>query len=161
MTREAILRLIAEINDEIQSLGRIHERVQRAQARFAATPPDEFELGGVATTLHDFYSGAENVFKRVAAELNGGLPAGHDWHVQLLRDMSIDLPGLRPAVISRVTAGLLKEYLDFRHVVRHTYGFDLRWEPIKGLLLRFATAYDSLIADVQQFLAFLQTMLHE
>lgn len=149
MTRDAILRLIAEINDELQALAHIQGRVHRAQARFVATSPDEFELGGIAITLHDFYNGAENIFKRVATELNGGLPAGRGWHVQLLRDMAMELPGLHPAVIRRETAALLKEYLDFRRVVRHTYGFDLRWEPIKGLLSRFLPAYESLVADVQ------------
>lgn len=161
MTRDAILRLIAEINDELQALAHIQGRVQRAQARFAETPPDEFGLGGIAITLHDSYNAAENIFKRVAAELNGGLPAGQGWHVQLLRDMTIELPGLRPAVIRKETAVLLKEYLDFRHVVRHTYGFDLRWEPIKGLLSRFSPAYESLVTDVRQFLGFLQTMLRD
>jgi len=158
MNKDTVLRLSAEIQEELVLLQQIQEQANSAQARFNATPPDGLELRGVAAILQDFYNGAENVFKRIAGELNGGLPSGANWHVQLLRDMTLDLPGLRPAVIRQTTANQLKEYLDFRHVFRHAYGFPLQWEPIKGLLARFAAAYEPFVADVQQFIHFLQAM---
>jgi hypothetical protein len=90
--------------------------------------------------------------------LNSGPPAGGDWHVQLLRDMMLPLPESRPAVIRRPTGNRLKEYLDFRHVFRHTYGFDLRWERIRDLLDRFDGAYEPLVTDIEQFVGFLREM---
>ena len=158
MNRDIVLRLSAEIQDELALLQHIQEQVSSAHERFSVTPPDGLELRGVAAVLQDFYNGVENIFKRIAGELNGGLPSGGNWHVQLLRDMTLDLPGLRPAVIRKTTANQLKEYLDFRHVFRHAYGFTLQWEPIKGLLVRFVAAYEPFVADVQQFVRFLQAM---
>ncbi len=51
MTKGAILRLIAEINDDLEALAHIQGCVRRAQARFAAASSDEFELGGIAIDL--------------------------------------------------------------------------------------------------------------
>lgn len=35
------------------------------------TVPNEIELSALAATLHSFYTGIENLFKRVAVELDG------------------------------------------------------------------------------------------
>ena len=49
--------------------------------------------------LHSFYTGVENIFKRIALEIDGELPSGDYWHRQLLERMTE--PGMsRPAVIS-------------------------------------------------------------
>lgn len=95
------LRRIAEIEGDLAAL--LQERVDRARSCFATEPPDEFELGGVVGTLHDFYGTGETIFKRIAVELDGELPAGGDRHVRLLRDMMLPLPESRPAVIRRPT----------------------------------------------------------
>ena len=156
--RDTTLRLVAEIQEEMAVLVATGERAARAAARFGANEPDEFEIGGVAATLHEFYSVAENLFKRIALELNGGLPAGGDWHVQLLRDMALEIPGVRPAVVRRSTANQLKEFLDFRHRFRHTYGFELRWPPMRELVGRVPAAQEALQDDVERFVSFLREL---
>jgi hypothetical protein len=50
------------------------------------------------------------------------------WHLLLLEQMTKDVPGIRPAVISTETGTRLDEYRRFRHVVRnyvYTHRFDL------------------------------------
>ena len=39
-------------------------------------------------------------------------------------------PALSPHLRSRI-----KEYMEFRHVFRHAYTFDLRWDRMKTLVL--------------------------
>jgi len=34
--------------------------------------------------LHSFYTGVENIFKRVAVEIDGAPPTGESWHRGLL-----------------------------------------------------------------------------
>ena len=41
------------------------------------------------------------------------------------------------------------------------YGFTLRWSTLSGLLADFDGAYQSLVADVDEFIAFLRTMAAE
>ncbi len=161
MTRVQIERLIAEIENELAHLGRIKAQVEEARSRFDDTEPDGFGIQGVALVLHDFYNAAENIFKRIALELGEGLPQGGEWHAVLLRSMTLHIPTLRPPVIRDETASLLDEFRRFRHRVRHAYGFTLRWPTLRGLLAEFDGAYQSLVADAHQFVAFLKAMSEE
>lgn len=158
MTRVQIERLIAEIEDGLAHLERIRAQVEEARSRFGDTAPNGFSTQGVALVLHDFYTAAENIFKRVASELGEGLPQGGDWHAILLRNMTLRISTLRPPVIREETASLLDEFRSFRHRVRHAYGFTLRWATLRGLLAAFDEAYQSLVADVRQFIGFLKEM---
>jgi len=161
VTRVQIERLVAEIENELAHLERIKTQVEGARSRFGDTEPNGFGTQGIALVLHDFYNAAENIFKRVALELGEGLPHGGDWHAVLLRNMTFRIPTLRPPVIRDETASLLDEFRRFRHRVRHAYGFTLRWSTLRGLLAEFDEAYQSLVADVHQFVAFLKVMAEE
>jgi hypothetical protein len=88
----------------------------------------------MAAMLHAFYSGVENIFKRIAVEHDGAPPDGASWHRALLDAMA--QPGSnRPQVISENLRGALRGYLDFRHVFRQSYTFQLRWERMAGLVV--------------------------
>jgi len=69
----------------------------------------------VALNLHSFYSALERVFELIALELDGGALGGENWHTELLRQMSTDVPGVRPPVLQPDTAAGLDEYRKFRH----------------------------------------------
>ena len=84
--------------------------------------------------LHSFYNGFENIFKRVAAELDGGLPSGEFWHRELMDSMTMPCRE-RSAVLSAQSIERLDDYLEFRHFFRHAYIFDLHWGRMKTLVL--------------------------
>jgi len=83
--------------------------------------------------LHSFYTGVENILKRVSVELDGQPVRGEAWHRDLLRGMTRDGPG-RPAWLSASLHESLLEYLRFRHVFRNAYSFDLQWEKMAPLV---------------------------
>ena len=100
----------------------------------AASAPDDIELSALSAMLHSFYNGMENIFKRVTLELGDPMPGDESWHKELLDSMA-DATGNRNAVLSPQLRGRLKEYMEFRHVFRHAYTFDLRWDRMKTLVL--------------------------
>lgn len=61
--------------------------------------PTDIELSALATMLHSFYTGIENIFKRIAVEIDGAPPGGDTWHRDLLNSMAVPA-GKRDAVIS-------------------------------------------------------------
>ncbi|MFH1569254.1 MAG: hypothetical protein ABIL09_14765 [Gemmatimonadota bacterium] len=139
-------RLASEADAELDGL--------RALAQeFAAAPSgkDTFALRARASILHDLYTGAERIFVRLAEELNGGVPRGENWHRQLLDDMALDLPEVRPPVISAELAATLGQFLRFRHVFRNNYGFVLDAARMKPLEEQFGQVLDQLAADVRAF----------
>ncbi len=79
----------------------------------------------IGSMLHDFYTFVGNIAKAVAVRIDGGVPAGQDWHRDLLEQMTLPIPGLRPRLLSGDTAALLDRFRAFRHVFRNIYGFQL------------------------------------
>lgn len=122
------IRLAAEIRAELESVARLVE-----EHSAAPRADDTYSLRSRASILHDFYTGVERSFVRIADELNGGVPAGQAWHRRLLDDMAIELPGVRPAVLSSGCVRELDEYLRFRHLFRNVYGFTLDPERMRPL----------------------------
>jgi hypothetical protein len=111
--------------------------------------------------VHDFYSGAERIFRLIALRVDEDMPVGADWHVQLLHRMATDIERVRPAVLDRETARRLEEYLRFRHLFRHIYGFDLEWERCQDLLDGLPAVFESLLKELEAFDEFLQTLEDE
>jgi len=114
--------LSERIKMEIVDLELVVSRLLEAWQR-ALRSGDDFYLDSVALNLHGFYSGIERIFERLAETLDGSLPKGENWHQALLIQMSKEVEGIRPAVISQQTLKYLDEYRGFRHVVRNVYTF--------------------------------------
>ncbi len=140
-----------EIQLELDNLARIAGSTQAFLARLPVQP-DEYEIRSIGSLLHDFYSGVERIFERIAIRLDGDLPAGSSWHTYLLQRMTAPWGEMRPAVIDRVLATRLQDYLRFRHLFRHTYGFDLEWEKCRGLTEGMLETLEMLRTQLMAFL---------
>ena len=57
--------------------------------------------------------GLEHLFEKIAALVDESIPTGSNWHQELLRQMNIEVPGVRPAVISAELRTALEEYRGF------------------------------------------------
>lgn len=130
MPEEPKAALRSQIEDELAAMERMVEMASRFVAT-APTRPSELELAGLGKHVHDFYTGAERIFERIAVRLSEPLPSGERWHVELLDRMQREIPGRRPAVIDQVLGARLLDYLQFRHRFRHIYGPDLDWDRLR------------------------------
>ena len=152
MKREEVLlrRLRAEVESELANLDKL-------EREFADRPRAEtsFALRARGSILHDFYNGVERIFTFIARELNGGVPQAQQWHQQLLDDMKLDIPKVRPAVIDAGLAGALGEYLRFRHVFRNVYGTVLEAERLKPLEDRLPATLAMFRRQVHAFLSWM------
>lgn len=152
MTPEESLarRLAAEIEAELAALAGLVEEC-------AAAPPasDVYAKRARGSILHDFYNGIERIFERIAAELNGGVPNSPHWHQQLVADMALAIPDLRPAVIDASLRDRLAEYRGFRHLFRNLYGSLLDDERLRPLEQRLPEVFAILETQVGAFLEWL------
>ncbi len=144
-------KLRKQVAVERQQLRWLLESYRALLERCAASPPSDIELSALAAMLHSLYNGIENIFKRIAGELDEQLPGGESWHRDLLDSMSCPGRG-RPAVISQSLVERLDAYLDFRHFFRHAYVFSLRWDRMKGLVLGCDETLRQLEAELDSFL---------
>ncbi len=152
MPEEPLEALAFEIENELCHLERVVERLAGFLKR-ASTEPDEVEVQGGAKYLHDFYSGTERIFERIAVRVDGDLPAGSNWHTLLLQRMGQPFGSRRPAVIDRALESELANYLRFRHLFRHTYGYDLEWRRVRELSRALPDVLETMKTQLAAFLS--------
>jgi hypothetical protein len=149
------ITLAGRMRAEMMDLERVVARATRMFAK-ARERGDEDYFDGVALNLHGFYAGAEHIFREIARDVDGAVPAGPEWHRELLVQMAAELPSLRPPVITRATRDCLEEYRNFRHVVRNVYTFNLRPSRLSELVEGLGACYDALARDIAGFAEFLE-----
>jgi len=120
--------LAGRIREALAELERVIGRAEELADKAGRTGDDGY-WDGVALNLHGFYAGVERIFEDVGRTMEGSVPDSADWHRDLLLQMSAEMSGVRPAVISESTCAQLDEYRGFRHIVRNVYTF--RFEPAK------------------------------
>jgi len=86
---------------------------------------------GVALNIHSCYFGLERVFEKIASAVDSSQPQGINWHKELLNQMALEIPNVRPAVISEKSRELLDPYRGFRHVSRNVYTYHIMPEKMK------------------------------
>ena len=150
-------RLLAErIRSELHSLEQVVERAISALARTIQYPQDQdYFLAAAALDLHGFYVGLERLFELIATEIDRSKPGGPTWHRELLAQMSLTVPDVRPAVVSGETRTKLRDYLEFRHVVRNVYTFDLQPDRVTELVGGLRPSFHLARRDLLAFAEFL------
>jgi hypothetical protein len=149
--------LATRIRDGLEALERSLHRIERAwQGAQRRQADQDMYLDSAALNLHGFYSGLEQIFQHIAEELDGGLPKGEAWHRELLRQMTMGIGGVRPAIISAETAHRLDEYRRFRHVVRNVYAEYLEPERVGKLVGELAGLWERIKSELVQFAEFLE-----
>lgn len=146
------IELKDEIEIEIKNLNRLDEEMRNLLLRID-DKPTFIETRAAASILHDSYSGIEKIFGKVALFIDKKLPEGENWHIELLSQMAKPFANIRPPIISEDLFEKLKKYLDFRHLFRHIYGFELKWERFKGLCTELENILKELIFELGKFIS--------
>ena len=143
------LTLAARIRHDLDEVELVVDRVEIIWLQ-ASRESDDVAVDAAALNLHGVYAGLERLFERIAATVDKSTPSGANRHQELLRQMAVEIPGIRPAVLSNPTRERLEKYRGFRHVVRNVYTFNLDPIqidlPVQGLPDTFATARAELLA---------------
>lgn len=145
------------IRRELEELERVVTRVRRAvEATEGDSVDRDLYWDAIALNLHDFYTGLERILRHIAAQVDGHLPEGSEWHQELLLQMATQLPRIRPAVFSERTIKRLDEYLRFRHVVRNVYAFEFDPQRIRPLVEALAGDLARVKGELAIFIDFLE-----
>lgn len=136
---------------ELLQLRQLLDSYSPLLAKVAAADPDHTSTAALGSMLHSFYTGVENIFKRIAIEGEGGVPSGESWHSELLKNMAAPSAN-RPTVITTSLRDRLADYLAFRHVFRSAYSFLLRWDRMAPLVFDCEATLRSLETELGAFL---------
>ena len=109
------------------------------------------ELAAVATFLHNFYNGVENLLKRVLKFKRVSIPDSASWHKDLL-DLAVD-----QHIITLDLSTTLDEYRAFRHFFVHGYGVMLDEDRLLPLAEHLPQAWKQFEEELATFVASIET----
>lgn len=151
--------LAARIRASLSDVKRVIDRAEALRDKAQHTGDDGF-WDGVALNLHGFYAGIEQIFEDIARTMEAGVPSGPNWHQALVLQMSQEVAGVRPRVVTDETRQCLEEYRSFRHVVRNVYTFNLRPARLQELVAELPRCHQAVVADLIAFAEFLDRLAH-
>ncbi len=135
-TADTIEQLRAELLQDLQFIQKNYQKNRHMTERILKSgSDDEFDLVALGYTLQNLYSACESYFFRIAKFFENNLEKTA-WQSSLLHRMTLDIQGVRPAVISIEFSSKLDELLRFRHVFRNLYK-----TPLIPQKVHFANSY--------------------
>ena len=153
--RSEFIQRISDERSKIEgTLKKIEERLKKIK-----TAPVEYREEietTIAKNLVDCYRGMENIFRRIALDVDLRMPDGSRWHKELLTQMAEPQAEQRPPVISQETFEILEELLAFRHVFNNIYGEELVYEQTERNAKQIGKLFNNLSTELDVFIADLE-----
>ena len=152
--RNALIQRISDERNKMEeTIGKIAERLEKIKTA-PAEYREEIETT-IAKNLVDCYRGMENIFRRVALDVDLRMPDGSRWHKELLTQMT-EPQAERQPVISQETFQVLEELLEFRHVFNNIYGEELVYEQTERNAKQVGELFNRLSKELNTFIAYLK-----
>lgn len=141
-----LLTLRQELRDDCQVLN-------TAAARCAAHLQDEHSgrLEAAAFELARCYNIIEQAALRVARAFENNFEKDGGWHEALLRRVTLEIPGIRPALFSTELRPALDDLRRFRHLVQQAYDAVLREDRIQELSTTVQTVAQTTALACEEF----------
>lgn len=152
----------AELREDIRGeLGQLHKVVDELvslNADVADREPTLREKVAAAGFLAQFYTGIENILKRISRYHDEPLPEGEGWHAALFNRFArqSELKGDLPALFDERLESELARYRGFRHVARMAYGVELKWDLMREGVDRVDDVFERLKTTLTEYLRGLQ-----
>ena len=143
-------KVISQVKFEIGQINQLFESYADLLERAQKKAPDLVEVAAMASVLHSFYNGLENIFLSIAKGIDQDVPAGVQWHRDLLTRMT-EATSSRGPVLTVDRAHQLANYLGFRHFYRHSYSFFLEWDELEKLVTPLAEVWKQTKDELQLF----------
>jgi hypothetical protein len=123
--------LKTEIAIEFDALQQVANELSTPQRDVAGREPTVREKTAGAAFLAQFYTGIENVLKRVSRFHGVMLSTGENWHLDLFKRFCPPGQPPLPALFDEAMARQLGPFRRFRHIVHHGYGFQIEWDRMR------------------------------
>ncbi|MBM4313660.1 MAG: hypothetical protein FJ122_07030 [Deltaproteobacteria bacterium] len=143
--REEIAIELENIETILRELSQLHKEVQGREASLR-------ERTAASAFLAQFYSGIENILKRISRYHNMPLPSGEMWHIEFFRRFCERPSPPLPVLFDQSLTSDLAPYRKFRHIVHHGYGFQLDWERMEEGIRQVNDVYGRLKKKLEDYL---------
>jgi len=112
-----------------------------------------------ALKSQQLYTALEDLFKNVVRTFENNIDDYSKYHIEILKVVSIDVPGIRPKLLSDDSYKLLDKLRSFRHFIRHGYNYELDADELNLLQKKLHQSFGGVIEDIDSFKLFLSNLL--
>jgi hypothetical protein len=141
--------LISEVRLSLEALEKLESAICDFRAEALASKGIPAAMA-TAQFFANYYTCAETLFFRISQHFENNLPK-EKWHSALLDAMRLEIPGIRPRVLSDSTLRDLDEFRRFRHFTRYYYDVDYDWRRLSFLYDVFEGLRDPLRSELTAF----------
>lgn len=157
--RKTIALLIQELGNDFSYLRDSDELLGKAAVRVEASHwSDELDLLALGGCLHGIYNALEAYFLRVAKFFENNVDQ-QAWHRDLLDRMLLEIPDIRPALITDpAVAERIDELRRFRHLFRNLYKTRLKAQKLRIVYEAAMGIADDFFPMHRAFMTWLRTL---
>ncbi len=132
MDRIGLVTLQAEVMDDVRV---VSEAAELAGQRLLIG--DDSGLESCAYQLVRVFNIIEQMGLRIAKAFENHIDDERGWHAELVHRLSIEVPGIRPALYQPDILPALRDLRGFRHVITHAYDLTLEADRL-AIVVRHA-----------------------
>jgi len=132
-------KLSLKIRTEIENLNTVVNILLEEKDKCSLS---KLELAGIATYIHNFYNGIENILKQILKSKGIIISESSFWHKELLNT------SVTEKIISIELSEQLYDYLSFRHFFVHSYSFVLQREKLDELHKKIFSVYELFLNEI-------------
>lgn len=154
-----LARLLHELKTDLSALDARASELSGLSSTESQEPSARTTSIVAAVNIHAWYTALETAFERVARLLDENMPAGSAWHSDLIAQMSVDIPGIRPALIEPGVQLELEEIRKFRHFFRNAYVLEFDPARVRELSAQVTRVHPVLRARFQELCSHIDAVL--
>lgn len=143
-------QLKTDVSDEISSIEQVLEEIKNLKRDLSANNIDNVTKAAIGTFLMNYYTGVENIIKRISKEYYQTMPKGDSWHKELL-DLSYNPPKDKIPIFSKDIVDRLNPYRGFRHFFISGYGFRIKLKLILSLINNIENIWKDVKQHIEKF----------
>jgi hypothetical protein len=143
--------IIQKVENEIAQINKLFDSGKPLLDLCKLKEPDFVEASAAALFLQSFYNGIEGILLLIFKGLGENIPNDLHWRKKLL-EKSFETTEKRKNVFKNENKKLLTEYLSFRHFIRHSYGYQIKWERLRPLIIGIENFWGIIEKDIKIFL---------
>ena len=147
MDKGRIAILKAEMQVQIGEIDKIYTKLEERRR--------EKGRAGIESTgyqLHNLYCAFEDLFKIAADAFENHIQDESQYHIELLRRMTMSIEEVRPPLLSTESYQLLDALRAFRHFFRHAYTYELDERKVRIVLEDAIKLRELYRQDIERFL---------
>lgn len=152
-------RLLQELRTDLAALDARANELSDFSAGATAEASTRNAAIIAAVNIHAWYTALETAFERVARLLDETVPSGPAWHNELVAQMSVQIPGVRAALVDAEFQLELEEIRKFRHFFRNAYVLEFDATRIRELSAQVSRIHPQLRARFLQLCAHISSVL--